>query len=55
MYGKEVATLLNNEFRFPGKYIEHFDASQYRLPSGVYHFNLSGDGLNLQRKMMLVK
>jgi hypothetical protein len=55
MYGKEVATLLNNEFRFPGKYIEHFDATQYRLPAGVYYFNLSGDGLNLQRKMMLVK
>ncbi len=54
MYGKEIATLINNEIRNPGKYVEHFDASVYDLPSGVYHFTLTGDGLNLKRKMMLV-
>jgi len=55
MFGKEVATLINNEYRNYGKYIEHFDADRYNLSSGVYYFTLSGDGLNLKQKMMLVR
>ncbi|MBC8487487.1 MAG: T9SS type A sorting domain-containing protein [Bacteroidetes bacterium] len=54
MYGKKVATLINNELRNAGKYIEHFDANNYRLSSGVYYFSLTGEKLNLKRKMMLV-
>lgn len=54
MYGKKVTTLINNELRNAGKYIEHFDANNYRLSSGVYYFSLTGERLNLKRKMMLV-
>ena len=55
MYGTEIATLISNEIRYPGKYVEHFDAAMFDLPPGVYHFTLTGDGLSLKRKMMLVR
>lgn len=53
-YGKEVAVLFENEHRSRGKYVEYFDASAYQLKSGMYYFSLSGEGLNLKRKMILV-
>ncbi|MCD4682698.1 MAG: T9SS type A sorting domain-containing protein, partial [Bacteroidales bacterium] len=55
MYGKEVVTLINDEFRNPGKYVEHFEISNINLSSGVYYFALAGKGINLKRKMMLVR
>ncbi|MCD4665045.1 MAG: T9SS type A sorting domain-containing protein, partial [Bacteroidales bacterium] len=55
MFGREVATLINNEYRNRGKYIEHFNASDYHLSAGVYYFSLAGEGINLKRKMMLVR
>ena len=55
LFGKEIAVLIDNERRDFGKYIEYFDASRHNLSSGVYYFNLTGDGLNLQRKMMVVR
>jgi len=55
MFGQEVATLINNEYRTRGKYIEHFTTSDIHLSSGVYYFSLEGEGINLKRKMMLVK
>ena len=55
MFGNEVVTLINREFRNPGKYVEHFEASNFNLSPGVYYFTLAGEGINLKRKMMLVK
>lgn len=55
MYGKLVVTLIDNELKTIGKYTEHFDASRYNLTPGVYHFSLTGERLNLQRKMMLAR
>lgn len=54
MYGKHVATLIDGEYRTWGKYIEYFDAGSYQLAPGMYYFSLTGEGLNLKRKMMLV-
>jgi len=54
VYGNKVQTLIDNEYRFRGKFIERFDATQYNLSSGVYYFSLKADGINLKRKMMLV-
>jgi len=54
IYGNKVQTLINNEYRFRGKFIERFEASQYNLASGVYYFSLTTEGKNLKRKMMLV-
>ncbi len=54
MFGREVTTLINNEWRNRGEYVEHFDASAYSLKAGVYYFSLTGEGMNLQRKIMLM-
>ncbi|MCB0804782.1 MAG: T9SS type A sorting domain-containing protein [Bacteroidales bacterium] len=55
IFGKEVARLIDNEYRNFGKYIEDFDTSGHNLAPGVYSFVLTGDGLSLRRKMLLVK
>jgi len=54
VYGHKVETLIDNEYRFRGKFIERFDASQYKLASGVYYFSLTTEGINQKRKMMLL-
>ncbi len=54
MLGREVALLIHNQYKPAGKYIEHFDASQYHLKDGVYYFVLhTGLGTRTQ-KMLLV-
>jgi hypothetical protein len=55
MYGKLVTTLIDNIIRSKGKYTEHFDASKFKLAPGIYHFSLSGEKINLKRKMMLTR
>jgi len=55
MFGRPVETMIDNEELPRGKYTKHFDASQYNLASGVYYFSLTGDGLNLKQKMLIVK
>jgi choice-of-anchor A domain-containing protein/uncharacterized repeat protein (TIGR01451 family) len=52
MLGQEVATLANRHFS-PGAYTQNFNAS--RLSSGIYIYQLTGDNMNLVRKMMLLK
>jgi choice-of-anchor A domain-containing protein/uncharacterized repeat protein (TIGR01451 family) len=52
MLGQEVATLANRHFS-PGNYNENFNAS--RLSSGIYIYQLTGNNVNLVRKMMLLK
>lgn len=54
IYGHRVETLIDNEYRFRGKFIERFDASRYNLASGVYYFSLTTEGKNQKRKMMLI-
>jgi hypothetical protein len=55
MVGNRIAVLIDNEYRSFGKYTEYFDASRYDLSPGMYYFSLTGDGLNLKRKMMLIR
>ena len=50
--GQEVATLVNGELN-PGNQVVTFDAS--RLASGIYIYQLSGNNINLVKKMMLMK
>lgn len=54
MFGNRVAQLINYEYRVRGSYTEYFDAAKNRLSPGVYYFSLYGEGINLQRKMMLI-
>ncbi len=55
IYGNNVASLIENSLVQPGKYIEEFDPSKYKLPSGVYYFSLTGNGINKQRKIVYQK
>lgn len=53
LFGCEIATLVNNEFKDPGYYTLHFNANAYRLAPGVYYFSLSGSEVNQVRKMII--
>ena len=55
MFGKPIETIINNEELGKGKYTRHFDALQYNLATGVYYFSLTGEGINLKQKMLIVK
>ena len=52
MLGEEVA-VLNNKVLPEGEYSFYFDAKN--KPSGIYVYRLTGDNINISRKMMLVK
>jgi PKD repeat protein len=50
--GNEVGTLVNNEMQ-PGNYQVNFRASG--LSSGIYFYRLEAEGINISRKMILMK
>ncbi len=52
--GQEVARLIDHQQRKPGKYIQHFNASQYHLTSGVYYFVLNTNNVTKTQKILLV-
>jgi len=51
--GKEVARLIDNEFRAANNYAVQFDASG--LPSGIYFYSLETQNYKDTKKMMLIK
>jgi hypothetical protein len=51
--GKEVASVINNRFLPPGKYIESFDISSAGLAPGFYFFSLVSMDKSLWRKMIV--
>jgi hypothetical protein len=51
--GKEVATLLKDEYKAAGSHTLVFDASN--LPSGVYFYQLSAGEFSVAKKMLLVR
>jgi hypothetical protein len=50
--GQQVKTLIEGEFE-PGYYKTDFIASQFA--SGIYIYRLNGNGVNISKKMLLVK
>lgn len=50
--GKKISTFIDNTLVQPGKYIYQFEPAKYGLPSGVYYFSLSGNGVNKQSKIV---
>ncbi len=53
MLGREVALLINHEKRSRGKYIEHFNVSDFNLTPGMYYFVLqTGDFVKTQKIMV---
>jgi hypothetical protein len=55
LFGHKVASLIENELVPPGKYIRQFEPGKNNLPSGVYYFSLSGNGISKQRKIVYQK
>lgn len=54
-FGHKVSTLIENSVMEPGKYIRQFEPGKYNLPSGVYYFSLTGNGINKQQKIVYQK
>lgn len=52
LIGQEIATLVKSELE-PGTYTATFDAT--KLSSGVYFYQLTGNSVNITKKMILTK
>ncbi|MEI6853492.1 MAG: T9SS type A sorting domain-containing protein [Bacteroidota bacterium] len=55
IFGREVATLIDNEVLQPGKYRRQFDASGKQFSNGVYFFSLITSDKVVTKKMVLEK
>lgn len=55
LFGKRIATIYNNQWLDPGKYVERFDPAGIDLPSGVYYFRLNSVELEKRRKIIYLK
>jgi hypothetical protein len=53
--GKEIITLMDNEEKTTGRYIETFNSEQYQLTPGVYFFQLTSDASLEKRQMILIE
>ena len=54
LFGRKVASILNNQWLDPGKFIRQFDPAVNNLPSGVYYFRLkTGDQENFRKMVYL--
>lgn len=53
LFGRVVATLIDDRFVEAGVYFEHFNASSYQIPPGVYYFSLMSEDQNQVRKMII--
>jgi hypothetical protein len=55
IFGRDIATIIDNEKLPMGRYTRQFDASAYDLKSGVYYFSLISNEKMMTRKMVYVK
>lgn len=53
LFGRVVATLIDNQYTDAGVYFEHFNPATYQIPPGVYYFSLTGEDQNQVRKMII--
>lgn len=53
IFGKEVASIIENEFYQRGKYIKNFNNLNSKLKPGVYFFSLVGENIHKTRKMII--
>lgn len=53
LYGRKVATLVNNKMTNPGRYLEYLDTSRYGLEPGLYYYSLVDNEQSVRRKMIV--
>jgi len=54
VFGRRVATIIDNKDRGVGKYVEQFNASSYNIHAGVYYFTLQIENRIEKQKMIIV-
>lgn len=52
--GNKLSSIINNEIRSSGKYLEKIDTQSLNLKSGTYFVVLSVDGKQLSKKLMVI-
>jgi hypothetical protein len=52
--GNKLSSIINNEIRPTGKYLEKIDTHSLNLKSGTYFVVLSVDGKQLSKKLMVI-
>lgn len=53
IYGRVVATIVDEKLHQPGKYVEQVDVASCQLSSGFYFFSLTSKEQTLKRKMIV--
>ena len=53
IYGQELATLIDNEYRSFGRHIEEFDAQSFHLKPGLYFYSFVSDSQSIIKKMIV--
>jgi len=55
LFGKEIATLIDQEIMASGKHVIRFSPEKYNLSSGVYHYSLVTSNGTVTKKMIYSK
>ena len=55
VYGREVASIHENEYTIAGKHTRIFDPQAHSLQAGTYYFSLESDETVMKKKMIFVK
>ncbi len=53
LFGRKIATLVENKLSNPGRYVEYFDISRYGLEPGLYYYSLVDNEQSVRRKMIV--
>ncbi|HZX63408.1 MAG TPA: hypothetical protein VFE66_09360 [Bacteroidales bacterium] len=53
LFGRKIATLVENKLSSPGRYVEYFDISRYGLDPGLYYYSLVDNERSVRRKMIV--
>jgi len=53
LFGRKIATLVENKLSGPGRYVEYFDISRYGLKPGLYYYSLVDNERSVRLKMIV--
>jgi hypothetical protein len=53
VFGRKIATLVENKVTGPGRYVEYLDLARYNLKPGLYFYTLVDNDQSVRRKMIV--